>query len=149
MSKMAGGDCIVQFDNASNALQDVSSSIETIAMPLTVNGGQFHVLNDRWGKAMEGGIMGTVSITYYNDNSPTSFAGYVREWALHASSKGGARSLRVQTPDGSAGSIQYDCEVKLGGEAQIVNAAAGSGDPQKLSLTLTIDGAVTDSVIGS
>ena len=91
--------------------------------------------------------MGTVTINYYDDTSATSFAGYMREWLLHATNKAGARSMQIQKPDGTTGSTQYDFEVRSGGSAQIVNATAGSGDPQTLTITLNVDGPVTETTI--
>ena len=137
----------VKLDNASDTLQDVSSSVISGTLDMTVNGAQYHTLGSRWAKANEGGLMGTVTLNYVNDTSATSLAGYIREWMLDASAKGGARSMQIQLPDGSAGSIQYDFEVKLGGSAQLVNKTAGAGDIEELSITLNIDGAVTESTI--
>ncbi len=147
MAKFAQHDAVFKFDNASDTLQDVSTSIQSVTLDVTVNGGQFHTLGDRWADSLEGGIMGTVSVTFYDDDSATSFAGYMREWLLHASNKGGARSMQIQKPDGSTGSTQLDFEVRPGGSVQFANLTAGSGDPQTLTITLNVDGAITETTI--
>jgi len=138
---------IVQFDNASDALQNVSDDIQTITIDPSVNGATYFSLASRWASASEGGIMATVTVNYYNDTSATSFAGYIRAMLLHATSKGGARSFRIQNPDAVAGSIQYDFEARLGGGAQITNKTAGAGDPELLSITFNVDGAITETTI--
>ena len=147
MAKFAQHDAVVKFDNASDTLQDVSTSIQSVTMDMTVNGGQFHTLGDRWADSLEGGIMGTVTVNFYDDTSATSFAGYMREWLLHASNKAGVRSMQIQKPDGTSGSTQFDFEVRAGGSVQLVNATAGAGDPQTLTVTLNIDGPVTETTI--
>lgn len=147
MTTFPSHDAIFKFDNELDTLVDVSDSITSLTLDMTVNGGQFHTLGSRWANSLEGGIMGTVTVNYINDTSSTSFAGLVRSWLLHQTNKAGVRSLQIQQPDGSAGSTQYDLEVYAGGSAQLVNATAGSGDPQSLSITLNISGAVTETTI--
>ena len=138
---------ILQFDNASNALQDVSSDIQSFQLALNVNGSTYHALDSRWAKALEGGVSATLNITYYNDTTATELAGYIREMLLHASNKGGARSVRIQSPDGSTGSTQYDFEVKAGGAVDLSTKTAGSGDAETLTIALNVDGSITESTI--
>lgn len=65
---------VVLFDNASDSLQDVSDDVISGTLDLTVNGSQYHTLDNRWAKANEGGIMGTVTLNYVNDTSATGCA---------------------------------------------------------------------------
>ena len=147
MAKFNQGDAVFSFDNAADALQDVSADIQSVTIDLTVNGNLFHTLGSDWAEASEGNKQATVTINFYDNTTATTFAGYLRAWALQTSTKGGARSLRIQTPDGTAGSLQYDMEVKLGGSLQLANLSAGGGDPHALSVTLNVDGEITDTVI--
>lgn len=147
MTAISIDEAIIQLDNASDTLQDVSSGVTSGTLDITVNGSQYHTLGSRWANANEGGIMGTVTLNYVNDTSATSLAGYIREWMLGASSKGGARSMQIQVPDDQAGSIQYDFEVKLGGSAKLADKKGGAGDIEELSITLNIDGAITETTV--
>jgi len=147
MTAISVDEAVVQFDNASDALQDVSADVISGTLDLTINGTQYHTLDSRWAKANEGGIMGTLTLNYVNDTSATSLAGYIRAWIMGASAKGGARSVRIQSPNASAGSTQYDFEVFPGGPSQMANKTAGGGDVEQLPITLNISGAVTVATI--
>lgn len=147
MTQFAAGDAVFSFDNASDSLQDVSSSIQSVTLDAVINGTTYHTFGSRHANAQEGGIAYTVTINLYDDTSATSLAGYLREWLLDASNKGGARTFRIEKPDGTTGSTRFDMEVKPGGNAQLANLTAGSGDPAALSITLNVDGAVTETTI--
>jgi hypothetical protein len=147
MAVIVADEGVVSFDNASDTLQDVSSDVINFQLAVNVNGGTYHTLADRWAKATEGGVSGTLTVTFVDDTTATELAGYLREWLLHASNKGGARSVRIQTPDGSSGSIQYDFEVKPGGNYGLASLTGGSGDVTQNSITMNVDGAITESTI--
>ena len=149
MAKFSSGDGVVSLDNSGGSLQDVSDDIQTLVIDITINGSTNHHLGSPWAFATEGGKMGTVTFTFYDDPDPTSLAGYIREWVIQTSAKGGARTLRVDTPDSTAGSVRQEMEIKPGGSFQLVNLTAGSGDPHLLQATFNIDGEVVDSVISS
>jgi len=147
MAVVVADEGVIQIDNASDALQDYSTDVDSWQLALNINGSTYHTMSNRWAKALEGGVGGTLTLSYLNDTTATELAGIVRAWMLHATAKGGARSVRLQVPDATSGSTQYDFEVRLGGNADLNQKTAGAGDPEKLSLTLNVDGAITASTI--
>ena len=149
MTVIVADEGVISFDNASNTLQNVSSDVIDFQLAVNVNGATYHTLADRWAKATEGGVSGTLTLNFVDATTATELAGYLRAWLLHASNKGGARSVRIQTPDGTSGSTQYDFEVKPGGNYGLTSRTGGSGDVAKNSITLNVDGAITESTIGA
>ncbi len=147
MAQIIADEGVISFDNASDALQDVSSDVLNFQLALNINASTFHTLSSRWAKATEGGIGGTLTITAVDDTTATELSGYLRAWLLHASNKGGARSVRIDSPDSSNGSNRYDFEVKPGGNYNLSSLTGGSGEVSQNSITLNIDGAVTHSTI--
>lgn len=147
MARIDLTDAVVQMDNASNVLTDVSSDISTVTLDLDIAGSTNFNLGSRYAFATEGGVSGTLSIEYYANDTASTLDELVIAWMLDATAKGGARSFQIDEPDSTSGSRRWSFEGKLGGSQTGTSKTAGSGDPQTKTLSINVDGAITVSTI--
>lgn len=150
MAVVIADEGVVMFDDTDGtaaSLVNLSGDILNFQLATNINGSTYHTLGNRWAVAAEGGIGGTLTLTFVDDTTATEAAGLFRAWLLHASNKGGARSMQVQTPDATTGSTQYAFNVKAGGGYGLASLTGGSGDVSQNSLTLNVDGAITATTI--
>ena len=143
MAQLAQHDAVVSMDASDGgSLTDYSSDIQTVNLSGTYNGSQYHTVDGIDAKALVGGRAYTCEITYLNDPTASELADVMRDW-FNGSSKAVDRSVQIQIPDATSGSLQIAFEALPGGTIDLANIVAGSGEAQTLTVQLNVNGAIT------
>lgn len=132
-------DGIISLDNASGVLTDYSDYISSVDLEIDVKNGTFPVLGKRFEITAEGTstIKGTINFKASVDTAGLLYN--IQHWLMNSTvNKAGQKSLRIQTPDGAAGSFQLDMEIRPG-TTKIVGIKAGEAIPADLSLPFIAD----------
>ena len=140
-------DAVVQMDNASDSLTDISSQVAQVNLKVTRKIGKFSTFglgatNKTAGKPDYTGAVGV----YPTDNTGTSEAHRLMT-AWNVADSQATRSFRVQHPDASAGSYQYDFEAFCTDYEILKQDANGDGTPPLQMANIEVDGSVTTSYI--
>lgn len=144
---MAQDDAIVSLDDTGGSLSDVSDYIKDVSLDVEVKIGRFSVLGERWDPSTEGTSMAKGTLTAYGSEDAAGAHYLINHWLLNnLTNKAGLKSLRVQTPDASAGSFQYDMEIRPA-SYNLAAPNAGEGNPPEHQLSFEVNGAVTWTVI--
>lgn len=132
-------DSVFSVDNSGGTLTDISGSSNKVAVNLDNELGEMTTFGARW-KIRTAGVK-DVSIDF--DIVWTTASGEARailvDWYFNSANT--ARSVRVDTPNGSTGSQRIEGEFFL--ESLSGDLDSGSADPVMLSGTLRNTGAVT------
>lgn len=135
--------CVIQLDNAGGSLVDISGQANAIKISYKKNVGSFHTLGSLWNDATEGGIDTEISLTILETTTTAQAHQICRDWLA----SGGARTLRVDVPSSSSGSLRYEGEVRLAGIDPAHESKAGSGEPAMTTVQLVGVGAWSPAVI--
>ncbi len=145
-----GTDGVVQLDNASAALTDISDDVSTMALDVAYQSGSFFTLGLSGAQTTEGprSFTGSIGIRPAETDDVTNGHFLANQWLLPGVGvKAGARSLRVQHPDAAVGSYQYDMEIRATSYNVVAADAGGDGTPATQSLAFNVDGDVTLFII--
>ena len=144
---IAQDDAIVSLDDTGGSLQDVSDYVKDVSVDIELKIGRFSVLGERFDQSTEGTSMMKGSMTVYGSEDTAGAHYYINHWLLNSTTnKAGLKSLRVQVPDASAGSFQYDMEIRPA-SYNLAAPNAGEGNPPEHQLSFEVDGAPTYTVI--
>lgn len=140
-------DAIVSLDDTSGSLADVSDYIKEGKLDIELKIGEFSVLGERFDQTTEGTSKLKGSMTVYGSEDVAGAHYFINHWLLNSVvNKAGLKTLRLQVPDASAGSFQYDCEIRPV-SYNLVGANAGEGNPPEHELQFMVNGAPTYTVI--
>lgn len=131
----------VDLDNSGGTPVDISAWVRDVTLNEAKNVGQFWTLDNIWAKQSEGGRSWTADMTIVESQSATEGHGYFRDWAS------GQRTLTLESPDGSVGSLRFTGEVVRGGVNPLHANSAGGGEPISPRVSLMGYGALTVSII--
>jgi len=142
-------DCIVSWDiTTGGALTNYSDEVSTVTLDTTTNIGGFYTFGLSGEQTSEGQRTHTSSIGVRPATDAGSAHNVLTAWTLPgAGNKSGARSIRIQAPDATTGSFQYDFEAYCDSYNQIAQDASGDGSPATHTASLRVDGDVTLTVI--
>ena len=132
-------DGIISLDNTAGSLTDISDYITSVDLEVDVKNGSFAVLGKRFEITAEGTstVKGTINFKSSVDTASAMY--FVQHWLLNSTTnKAGQKSLRIQTPDGAAGSFQLDMEIRPG-TVKLVGIKAGEAIPGDYSLPFVAD----------
>lgn len=124
--------CVIQVDDSGGTPVTISAHSNSVRIGYQKNVAAHHNFGSVWNGATEGGITTNISIGIYESVGATEAHALLLEWM----ESGGARTVTIQTPNGSAGSRQYQGEALLGGVDPAHESTAGSGDAVKPQATL-------------
>lgn len=132
------------IDNAGGTLTDISANGTTFTLNITNTTGSYNVLNSPWTKTTDGPRAWSVDCELIAETGTNGYS-LIRDWVMATSP--GARTVRIDQPDSSAGSQRYEGEARISNANGLLNANASAGDPVRVSFTLTGDGVLTASTI--
>lgn len=141
-----GTDAVIQLDNASNVLTDISDSVSTVSIDGTAGATVFHTFGLVGGQSAEGNRSNTASLGIRRSEDSGLGTRLVDPWYF-SSGKMGARTLQIDVPDSSAGSTRISGEVYITAWQPINQDAGGDGTPTVTTLALQYDGLPTYSVL--
>jgi len=142
-----GCDVVIWVDNESNTLTNISGSTNSVSLSLTNNvSGGTYTFGSQWPTRFACGKDATISASIIFTTAADEAFDTLLTW-YHDPSTASARSLRIQAPDGSSGSEQWDMEVYL---AELSwDMTAGDAEPMMVSVTFTPTNEVVHNNIGS
>lgn len=149
MAILAQGSCEFQLDNAAGTPVAIHSEATSVTLTVNNDTTTSQTFGSYWKDSYEGtrGASAALTVEGSDVTAETGAGGLINTWAITASAKPGARSLTVGLPDiATTGSLTYGAEV-LFNSVGLVNGVAGSGSPQAINLNMTIDGAITRTVV--
>lgn len=139
-------DVIISLDNAADTLVDISGYVNALTLDIAINIGTFSTFGSKFSHKAEGTTDATGTMTLHGDRDTSGARDLLDSWLLHPTNKAGKRSLRVQDPDASVGSHQYDMEIYASGN-NVAQKTAGEPTPSQHQLQFSVDGAVTKTII--
>lgn len=145
---IAGTEGVIQVDNAAGSLTDYSDYIETVTLDASTNIGQFFTLGLSAAQTTEGRRTFSGSLGYKPATDSAGFHNIVRQWLTPgAGNQSGSKTVQLQIPNSSAGSFQFDYEIRAtSGNIANVNAS-GDGTATTHTVQYNVDGDVTSSII--
>lgn len=138
-------DVVVQLDNASGSLTDISGSSNQANMDFSAVIGEAFTFDGDW--SIKKSCKAAVSIALQAVYSTTADEALdlLRDWFFNSRST--SRSIQIDIPDSNAGSDRYSGEVTL--ESLSIPASADDAAPILCAATLSNDGAFSHSTIAS
>lgn len=146
MAYIAQGQGVINLDNSAGTLTDISAGCERFGLSADINVGEFFTLGSDWGKSLSGGKKATVDLTVIGETGTSHAYDLLADWLFNTAHKT-ARTLRIDQPDSSSGSVRYSGEFRLRTLGDAHTANAGSGDPVRTTAQLASDGTITRTVI--
>lgn len=141
-------DCVFSLDNAVPTLTDFSAECSKVSMDINFQNGGFYVFGLAGQQASEGSRSYTGSFTVRGTTETTELHQVMAAWMTPgAGNKAGQRSLRIQEPDGTSGSIQWDGEILIDSYNLVTQDAGGDGTPSERQAQYRVDGEPTLTVI--
>jgi hypothetical protein len=137
---------IVSLDNAVGSLTDISNSCSTVSIDMTASIGVFYTFGSPSANKSEGKRDFKASLGVRPSEDAADAARILNAWSTGAGAMG-ARTLRVDTPDASSGSLRIQGEVYLSAWQLMNQDASGDGTPPTQTASLEIDTLPTYSVL--
>jgi len=134
---------IVVLDNAGGTPTDISGSTNRIKSSIGQDLGRYHVHGSDWPKRLDGERDGSFTLTVLYTTAANEGFEVLRDWIFAANP--GARSIRIDTPNSSAGSDRYTAEVRI--EDLRWTLAADKGGPVMVTARLMPDGEISHVTI--
>jgi hypothetical protein len=132
------------IDNVGGVLTDCSPNGASFNLNVTNQTGQYATLNTPWMKTTDGPRSWSVDCELIAEAGTNAYS-LLRDWIMATSP--GARTVRIDQPDSLTGSQRYEGEARISNANGLLNANATSGDPVRVSFTLTGDGILTPSIV--
>jgi hypothetical protein len=132
------------IDNAGGTLTDISADDTRFSLDVTNTVGQYNTLNTPWTKATDGPRSWSVNCELIAEPGTNGYS-LLRDWVMATSP--GARTVRMDQPDSTTGAQRYEGEARISNASGLLMADASSGDPVRVTFTLTGDGALTASIV--
>ena len=143
----AQDDVVVSLDDTGGSLSDISGYIKSVAFDIEAKIGRFSTLGSRFDESTEGTSMAKGTLTAYSSVEAAGAHYLITHWLVNnTTNKAGLKSLRIQDPDASTGSFQWDMEIRPASYNEVVKEA-GEGNPGEHQLAFECDGAPTWTVI--
>lgn len=139
-------DCVVNLDNASNVLTDISDAVSTASMDGTASAAVFYTFGLSGGQSAEGNRTVTATLGVRRAEDSGLATRLIDPW-FFAAGKMGARTLQIDLPDSSAGSTRISGEFYITAWQPISQDAGGDGTPTVVNLALQSDGLPSYSVL--
>jgi len=130
-------DAVVQLDNSSGNLIDISGSSNSVEIDFKNDIGDYKVFGTKWKGRLACGKDATIKIKIVASKSAAEAMKASLDWFFNTSN---SRSIRIQAPDATSGSDQYDAEVVL--ESFSIPMPADNASPVMCELNLLPNGAV-------
>lgn len=141
---------VVKLDNSSGTLTDISAQVKDLDISYQVQSGEYYTLGTDYGYAIVGKANFKVKMTVYHTDGASDAQKLIMDWATGSvTARRAARSLQVDTPDGTVGNRRVAGEFKLGNAGSFVMLNAASNEPGTMSVELNGEGTVTVSTIAS
>lgn len=136
---------VLQVDNASGTLTDVSGSTNQAGMSFSINTSETNTFEGQWAikKACKTAVSISVSATY--SVTETEALNIFADWFFNSHTA--SRSVQIDIPDSTVGSDRYAGEFVL--ESFDVPLDAGDAGVILSSVSLANDGAFTRATISS
>ena len=144
-----GTNCIISVDSTSGgSLVDYSDDISTATLDNNTTVGGFYTFGLAGEQTSEGQRSHSCSLGVRPSEDVAGFYYVLNAWKYPGSgTASGARSVRIQSPDATAGSYQFDFEAYPENWQALNGDASGDGTPPSLSLSLRVDGDVTLTIV--
>jgi hypothetical protein len=136
---------VIWLDSSAGAPTNIQGSSTKVTMGLKNDLGEYKVFADRWKYREQCGADWSVTLEVVYSTTASEGFTLLKDWFFSGSAT--TRSVRIQMPDGSTGSDQYDGEMLL--ETLDWDMAADEAGPVIVTAGLLPNGALTHNVIGS
>lgn len=144
MAAIALHDGVVKLDDAGGTPRDISSTTLGVTINVEKNVGGHHTIGNDWEAQTEGGKRWTADLEVIESTGSNEGHELLRAWMISGT---GSRTLTVDSPDSSNGSLRFTGEVTLSGISPITQKTGGSGDVARARASLVGNGALSASVI--
>jgi hypothetical protein len=136
---------VVSLDNASGTLTDISGAVNDVQISIQNLIGEYRHAGDDWPDRYLLGKDGSASLIALYSTAADEALEILRDWSTAAVSGSDARTLRVEVPDGAAGSDRYEAEVQI--EQLVVPLNSSEAGPVVVNASLLVSGALTRTAI--
>jgi hypothetical protein len=140
-------DVVLRADNASGVLTNISGSSNSATLSLQRTLGELTTFEGEWTIVTSCKISGTISIGAVFSTSLTEARETLEEWIWRDGGGAPIRTVQINIPDDSIGSIRYSGEATI--ESYELPVDASSADPIAITAQLRTSGTWTRSVIAS
>lgn len=140
-------DVVLKADNASGILTDISGSSNTASLSLQRTLGELVTFEGEWSIATSCKISGTIALGAVYSTSLTEARELIEEWMWRDGNGSPVRTVQINIPDDSIGSIAYEGEATI--ESYELPVDASSADPIAITAQLRTSGTWTRSVIAT
>lgn len=140
-------DIVVRADNAAGVLTNISGSANATTFSLQRTLGSLVTFEGEWDIVTSCKISGTISFGAVYSTAMTEARELLEEWIFRDGAGSPIRTLQINVPDSSIGSIRYTGEATI--ESYELPLEASSADPISISAQLRTSGTWTRSVIAS
>lgn len=131
-------DAVISLDNGAGNLIDISGSSNSVDIDLKNDIGEFKNFGTKWRGRIACGKDATIKLKITASKATAEAMKTSLAWFF--SDTNTSRSIRIQTPDATTGSDQFDAEVVL--ESLSIPLAADDAKPVMCELNLLPNGAV-------
>lgn len=138
-------DAVIEVDNDGGVLTDISGSSNSVTLSPDVLVGEAGTFGDKWAVRLTCGLDLPITIVVLYTTAANEGWDILKEWFF--TYFGAARSVRIRTPDATAGSDSIAGEFIL--DDMSWTGEARQGDPVLITANLLPSGEITLAAIGS
>lgn len=140
-------DVVLRVDNAAGSLTNVSGSSNSASLSLQRTLGELTTFEGEWTIVTSCKISGTISLGAVYSTASTEAREILEEWMFRDGAGSPIRTVELNIPDNSIGSIRYMGEATI--ESYELPVAADTADPIAITAQLRTSGTWTRSVIAT
>lgn len=140
-------DVVLRADNAAGSLTNISGSSNSASLSLQRTLGELVTFEGEWSIVTSCKISGTIALGAVFSTSLTEARELLEEWMWRDGGGAPIRTVEINIPDNSIGSIRYTGEATI--ESYELPVDASSADPIAVTAQLRTSGTWTRSVIAT